>query len=173
MGPGLPLDYHRLHHHCQPLCHPSEQPEAIHGILRHLTGRIPCTRSDGRNGTGNDIAGILPPRLYGGQPRRFRRHHRSGGEHRRHHHRQLQRPLQEQPEAGVPHDALPLLARRYPPVCRLLLEVLHLHGSLQRRMALAGAHCTDQHRHLALLLPAYRQGHVHHPQRESAPRIQG
>ena len=63
------LDHRSLHHRGQPLCHSPEQPQAIHGILCHLTGRLLGTLHHGRHVTGHDRSRVLPPRIYGVQPR--------------------------------------------------------------------------------------------------------
>ena len=58
------------------------------------------------------------------------------------------------------------------PVCRLLLEVLHLHGSLQRWIPPARVLGIGQHHHLVVLLLAHCQGHVHQPQRAAHRQLQ-
>ena len=77
-----------------------------------------------------------------------------------------------EPETGLHHDAVLVLARRYPSVRRFLLEILCLHGGFPRRLALVGARCFDQHGDLALLLLAHREGNVHQRERNPAPHLQ-
>lgn len=52
-----------------------------------------------------------------------------------------------------------------PPVCRFLLEVLHLCGSVRKRFPLAGIHCVDQHDPVTLLLSEDCEGNVHQQKR--------
>ena len=71
----------------------------------------------------------------------------------------LQQPLFHQSQACLHDDACDVLTRRYPSVCRLLQQVLHLldccrfrvGGTLHPRLD-----CVDQHYHIALLLSACR-----------------
>ncbi len=60
-------------HGCEPLRHPAEGPEAFHGLLVHLAGRLHHAGRDRRERLRHDFAGLLRAGLHGREPRGFRR----------------------------------------------------------------------------------------------------
>ena len=76
-----------------------------------------------------------------------------------------------QSQAGFPHDIGAVLTGGYPAVCGLLLEVLHLCGSLPERFPSAGIHCADQHNPVTLLLSEDCKGNVHQQERRADYRF--
>ena len=61
------------HHRCEPLRHPAEGPQAFHGLLVHLAGRIHHAGRHRRQRHRHDLAGLLRAGLHGRQPRGVRR----------------------------------------------------------------------------------------------------
>ena len=129
LGVSALYRHRALHHGGQPLRHPSERAQAIHGLQLHLSGRLYHAGSGGQRSDGRHGIDLLCACVYRGQHGCLHRHQRGGAQQRRsHRYGSLQRFLPDQSQALVPHDAGAVLAGGYSAVRRYVLEVLRVHG---------------------------------------------